>query len=74
MKRLLTVAAVTMVLLAGGTDAVAKVPGVGVEDTCACGGTVYVLWTLIYWPNGMTGEAWCERHWNNGNTTWTQCW
>ena len=45
-----------------------------VEDTCACGGTVYVVWTIIYYPGGdRTQPARCLRHWSNGVETDTLC-
>jgi hypothetical protein len=51
----------------------AKLPGPILEDTCACGGTVYVLWTLVTWPNGYNNPAWCERHWSHGVVTYSPC-
>lgn len=59
--------------LFGGTPALADVSGVGVDDACACGGEIYVVWQWVYWPNGTDQPAWCGRLWNNGNITYTVC-
>jgi hypothetical protein len=46
-----------------------------VQDECACGGYLYVVWTIIYFPGGdRTQPARCLRHWSNGTETDTLCW
>ena len=74
MKRLLATLLITAALLSPA--AFARAPLVGgafTEDSCACGGTVTLLFTIVSWPNGMTGEPMCERHWSNGTVTYTLC-
>jgi hypothetical protein len=76
MKRTLLTLTAALALFVGlaVAPAAAKLPDpIKVEDTCACGGTVYVLWTLITWPNGYTNPAWCERHWSHGVVTYSPC-
>jgi hypothetical protein len=67
----LTAAALLFVGLAA-SPAGARIPG-QLQDTCACGGQVYVLWTLVTWPNGDNNPAWCERHWSHGVVTYSPC-
>lgn len=81
-KILAMVAVLAASVAAGGAAATVALPEAAaivqiakpiVQDECACGGQIYVVWTLVYFPNGMQNPAWCERHWSNGNVTWTIC-
>jgi hypothetical protein len=68
-------AAATATTLKHAAPAVELVAPVKVEDTCACGGQVWVIWTIIYFPGGdSTQPARCIRHWSNGAETDTLCW
>ncbi len=81
MRRVLVVFMAVAASILGGAAAtattlehVAAPKPIKVEDTCACGGYVYVVWTIIYYPGGdRTQPARCLRHWSNGVETDTLC-
>lgn len=80
MRRVLVVFMAVAASILGGAAATATTlehvaAPVMVEDTCACGGQIYVVWTIIYFPGGdNTQPARCLRHWSNGVETDTLCW
>jgi hypothetical protein len=87
LKLLLAVLVVAVSVVAGGfaasvvvreaAPAVALVaPSPKPLDSCACGGTVYVLFTVVSWPYRTpysNGPAFCERHYSNGVVTYGPC-
>jgi hypothetical protein len=84
LKHLLAAVVVVASVVAGGfaasvvvreaAPAVALVaPAPKPLDSCACGGTVYLLFTVVSWPNSHLNPPWCERHYSNGVVTYGPC-
>jgi hypothetical protein len=86
MRRLaLTCVAAAALFVGSASVAESKVPGFGTEDSCAsvftedaaaCGGTVYLVYRLVYYPYKTAysmGQAWCETRWSNGVVTNGPC-
>jgi hypothetical protein len=78
MRRLAIMFALVLALMAvSASVSSARLP-IGTEDSCAsvftddaqaCGGTVYLVYRLVYYPYKTAysmGQAWCETRWSNG--------